>query len=126
VWVDVDWSRAPAGRAAGAIRIVGAGDEVVVTVVDVAGLRPGTNAPHLDYRMYLFTPGTVTVHLTLGAALNIAPDRGVRVAVSFDDEPAQVITVGWWIRPWCSSGWPSTHRPPALNQPTSPESWQAQ
>ncbi len=58
--------------------------------VDVQGLASG---PHLDYRMYLFTPGQATAHLTLGPALNFAPDRPVRIAVSMDDEPAQVLTV---------------------------------
>jgi hypothetical protein len=53
---------------------------------------PGTDAPRLEYRMYLFTPGTTTAALTLGPGLNFAPDRGVRLAVSFDDEPPQVVT----------------------------------
>ena len=34
-----------------------------------------------------------TTRLTLGPILNFAPDRGVRLAVSFDDEPPQVVTV---------------------------------
>jgi hypothetical protein len=58
--------------------------------VDVQGLVSG---PHLDYRMYLFTAGEATARLTLGPALNFAPDRPVRIAVSMDDEAAQVLTV---------------------------------
>jgi hypothetical protein len=54
---------------------------------------PGQNAPSLEYQMYLFTPGEVTTRLTLGAILNFAPDRGVRLAVSFDDEAPQLVTV---------------------------------
>jgi hypothetical protein len=53
---------------------------------------PGADAPRLEYRMYLFTPGAATAALTLGAGLNFAPDRGVRLAVSFDDEPPQIVT----------------------------------
>ena len=54
---------------------------------------PGDGAPRLDYRMYLFTPGPVDTRLTLGPILNFAPDRGVRLAVSFDDQPPQIVTV---------------------------------
>jgi hypothetical protein len=54
---------------------------------------PGPNAPRLEYRMYLVTPGQATARLTLGPILNVAPDRGVRVAVSFDDESPQIVTV---------------------------------
>jgi hypothetical protein len=63
--------------------------------VDVAGLGIGgrTDAPHLDYRMYLFTPGDATARLTLGPALNFAPNRPVRIAVSMDEEMPQVLTV---------------------------------
>ncbi|HEY2434679.1 MAG TPA: glycosyl hydrolase 115 family protein [Vicinamibacterales bacterium] len=52
----------------------------------------GLETPRLEYRMYLFTPGSVTAALTLGPGLNFAPDRSVRLAVSFDDEPPQVVT----------------------------------
>ena len=38
--------------------------------------------------MYLFTPGEATARLTLGPALNFAPDRPVRIAVSMDGEAA--------------------------------------
>lgn len=50
--------------------------------VDVQGLgMNGLNdRPHLDYRMYLFTPGAAMAHLTLGPALNFAPERPVRIA----------------------------------------------
>jgi len=58
--------------------------------MDVQGLSAG---PHLDYRMYLFTPGEITARLTLGPALNFAPDRPVRIAVSMDKEAPQVLTI---------------------------------
>jgi hypothetical protein len=54
---------------------------------------PGENAPCLEYRMYLVTPGAVTARLTLGPILNFAPDRPVRLAVSFDQEPPQTVIV---------------------------------
>jgi hypothetical protein len=58
--------------------------------VDVQGLNAG---PHLDYRIYVFTPGEATARLTLGPALNFAPDRSVRIAVSMDSEAPQVLTI---------------------------------
>jgi hypothetical protein len=64
-----------------------------VSPVDAPAALPGDNAPRLEYRMYLFTPGSVRANLILGPGLNFAPDRGVRLAVSFDDEAPQVVTV---------------------------------
>jgi hypothetical protein len=64
-----------------------------VSQTDVAGLAPGRNSPHLEYRMFLHRAGPVKSLLVLGPALNFAPDRPVRIAVSFDDEAPQAITV---------------------------------
>ncbi len=61
--------------------------------VDVASLVPGGDGARLEYRMYLSTPGPATARLILGPALNIAPERGVRIAVSVDDEAPQVLDV---------------------------------
>jgi len=61
--------------------------------VDVAGLRPGVDSPVLEYRLYRFSAGEAEVRLTVAPTLNFAPDRGLRVAVSFDDQPAQVLTL---------------------------------
>lgn len=58
--------------------------------VDVQGLNAG---PHLDYRLYFFTTGEATARLKLGPALNFAPDRPVRIAVSMDSEAPQVLTI---------------------------------
>jgi hypothetical protein len=58
--------------------------------VDVEGLDA---RPHLDYRIYVFTPGEATARLILGPALNFAPNRPVRIAVSMDSETPQVLTI---------------------------------
>jgi Glycosyl hydrolase family 115/Gylcosyl hydrolase family 115 C-terminal domain len=58
--------------------------------VDVQGLHAGA---HLDYRIYVFTPGEATARLKLGPALNFAPDRPVRIAISIDSEAPQVLTI---------------------------------
>ena len=47
----------------------------------------------IDYRMYLTTPGAVTARLVLGPTLNFVPGRALQVAVSFDDEAPQILTI---------------------------------
>lgn len=54
---------------------------------------PGKDSPSLEYRMYLFTPGDLTATLTLSPTLNFVPGRGLRVAVSIDDETPQIVTI---------------------------------
>jgi len=68
--------------------------------VTAASVQPPENSPRLDYRMYLFSTGAVEVTSILGPCLNFAPERGVRLAVGFDDEAPQVLTVvpkGYWV-----------------------------
>ena len=43
--------------------------------------------------MYLFTAGAVEVNAITAPTMNFMPDRGVRYAVSFDDEAPQVVTL---------------------------------
>lgn len=47
----------------------------------------------LEYAMHLFSPGPVTVHATLAPTQKLQPGAGLRYAVSFDDEPPQVVNV---------------------------------
>ena len=61
--------------------------------VDAPSVVPGKDSPHLEYRMFLFDTGTVKVVGIFGPALNFAPDRGVRYAVSFDDNTPQEVTL---------------------------------
>jgi hypothetical protein len=49
------------------------------------------DAPCLGYRMYLFDSGPVKVESILAPTLNFVPGRGLRFAISFDDEAPQVI-----------------------------------
>ncbi len=50
-------------------------------------------APCLEYQMYLFSPGPATVLSIVSPTLNFVPGRGLRYAVSFDDEPPQIIDI---------------------------------
>jgi hypothetical protein len=56
-------------------------------------VTPPKGSPHLEYPLYLFSKGDVEVQAILAPSLNIAPDRGLRLGVSFDDEKPQVVTV---------------------------------
>ncbi|HXN45719.1 MAG TPA: glycosyl hydrolase 115 family protein [Bryobacteraceae bacterium] len=59
--------------------------------VTAASVTPPLNSPCLEYKMYLFDPGQVEVEATLAPTLNFVPGRGLRFAVSFDDQPPQVV-----------------------------------
>jgi hypothetical protein len=61
--------------------------------VTATSVQPPENSARLDYRMYLFSTGVVEVTSILGPCLNFAPDRAVRLAVSFDEKAPQVLTV---------------------------------
>ena len=47
----------------------------------------------LEYRMYLFTRGAAGVQAYLAPTQKFQPGPGVRYAVSFDDEPPQIVNL---------------------------------
>jgi hypothetical protein len=61
--------------------------------MDAPGATPGKDSPCLEYQTYLFSTGAVEVATVTSPTLNFAPGRGLRVAVSFDDEVPQVLTL---------------------------------
>ena len=60
--------------------------------VDTPSAEPGKSA-RLDYQMVLLTPGKVSTTITLGPTLNFMPGRALRIAMSFDDQSPEVVTV---------------------------------
>ena len=50
-------------------------------------------APCLEYKMYLFSAGEAKVLSIISPTLNFVPDRGLRYAVSFDDETPQIVDI---------------------------------
>ena len=54
---------------------------------------PGKDSPSLEYQMYMFGDGKMDVTAIFSPALNFQPGRGLRYAISFDDETPQVITL---------------------------------
>jgi hypothetical protein len=65
-----------------------------VTAFPVTAPRqtPGASSPHLDYRMYLFGGGEVAVRAIVSPTLDVHA-AGLRYAVSFDDQPPQIVNV---------------------------------
>jgi hypothetical protein len=59
--------------------------------VTAASRVPPEPEPTLEYRMYLFDRGPCTVEAVLAPTLNFVPGRGLRYAISFDDQPPQVV-----------------------------------
>jgi len=54
---------------------------------------PGSISPHLQYNVYLFTEGEVTVNTYLSPTLNFHNDQGLRFAISFDNDEPQIINI---------------------------------
>jgi hypothetical protein len=59
--------------------------------VTTESVAPPRDSPRLEYKLYLFDPQTVEVDAILAPTLNFVPGRGLRYAISFDDEAPQVI-----------------------------------
>ncbi len=64
---------------------------VSVFPVTAESVTPTRDSPRLEYKVYLFDPRTVEVEAILAPTLNFVPGRGLRYAISFDDEAPQVI-----------------------------------
>ena len=61
---------------------------------DAPSLSPGATTPRLEYSAFLFDSGAVEVSAYIAPSLNFtgAP-TGLRYAVSFDDDPPQVVNI---------------------------------
>jgi hypothetical protein len=54
-------------------------------------VTPPANSPSLEYQMYLFHAGRIEVESILAPTLNFVPGRGLRFAISFDDQAPEII-----------------------------------
>jgi len=59
--------------------------------VTAESVAPPRDSPRLEYKIYIFNPHTVEVEAILAPTLNFVPGRGLRYAISFDDEAPQII-----------------------------------
>ncbi|WP_428938034.1 glycosyl hydrolase 115 family protein [Fontivita pretiosa] len=64
-----------------------------MTIVPVtsASVMPPDRSPRLEYDVYLFTSGELAVEATVAPTLDYLPGRGLRLGISFDDQPPQVV-----------------------------------
>jgi hypothetical protein len=60
--------------------------------VTAPSVTPPKKSPCLEYNMYLFDSGDVDVETILSPTLNFVSGRGLRFALSFDDQPPQIVT----------------------------------
>lgn len=67
------------------------GMRATATKPNAASAVPGTDAPCLEYPVYLFSKDTVQLHLITSPVLNFMPGRDIRVAVSIDNEKPQYL-----------------------------------
>jgi Glycosyl hydrolase family 115/Gylcosyl hydrolase family 115 C-terminal domain len=54
-------------------------------------VTPPADSPSLEYQMYLFHAGRIEVESILAPTLNFVPGRGLRFAISFDDQAPEII-----------------------------------
>jgi hypothetical protein len=55
-------------------------------------VTPPKDSPRLEYKMYLFDSGPIEVETILSPTLNFISGRGLRFALSFDDDRPQLVT----------------------------------
>jgi hypothetical protein len=55
--------------------------------------NPPENSPCLEYGIFLFSSGKAVVHSTFAPTLNFVPGRGLRYAISLDNEKPQIIDI---------------------------------
>jgi hypothetical protein len=61
--------------------------------VTAESVTPPKDSPCLEYKMYLFGAGKIEVESIVAPTLNFVPGRGLRYAVSLDEQPPQVIEI---------------------------------
>ena len=64
---------------------------MAVFPVTAKSVTPPSDSPCLEYRMYLFEQGKIEVEAIIAPTLNFVPGRGLRFAVSFDDQSPQTV-----------------------------------
>jgi hypothetical protein len=64
-----------------------------MTAVTVPNQSRGNDSARLEYRMQIFSTGEIKVRAYLSPTLNFHKDQGLRYAISFDDEPPQIINM---------------------------------
>jgi len=96
-YVSIEAEHFTAKTSAGAVhwdKIPGFGETLsgmTVFPVTAPSAEPPQPGPTLEYRMYLFEGGKLNVEAIVAPTLGFVPGRGLRFAISFDDQPPQVV-----------------------------------
>lgn len=81
----VRWEKIPDyGRGGGAMAIYPVTSESIL---------PPAAAPMLEFPVFVARSGKYEVTLVLGPVMNFVPDRGMRISVSWDDDPPQILDI---------------------------------
>jgi len=64
---------------------------MTVFPVTAASILPPKPAPTLEYKVYFFDSGKCSVRAILSPSLNFVPGRGLRYAISFDNQPPKIV-----------------------------------
>ncbi|MBN1696573.1 MAG: glycosyl hydrolase 115 family protein [Spirochaetales bacterium] len=67
------------------------GSSMAIVPVTAPGVTEADDAPRLEYDLWIFNPGEVTVTTYTAPSLNVDPSRGLRYAVSFDDDEPVIV-----------------------------------
>jgi hypothetical protein len=87
---NVSWQRIPdLGRTLSGMTVV---------PVTAPSVKPGGNAPHLEYKIHFFASGNVTVNAYLSPTLSFRTEpgrnqQGLCYAISFDDQDPQIVNM---------------------------------
>ncbi|HEX2851961.1 MAG TPA: glycosyl hydrolase 115 family protein [Opitutaceae bacterium] len=64
--------------------------------VTLPPIAPGGGSPRLEYDVHLFSSGEVTLELHCAPSLDFQSGDGLRLGVSFDDAPPQIVKLDTW------------------------------
>lgn len=66
---------------------------VIPEPVTAASQVPGSESPRLEYEVYFFTTGEITIHSYISPTLNFNDSQGLRFAVSINDEEPEIVNM---------------------------------
>lgn len=70
------------------------GSAITAFPVTAAVQKPGSNAPHLEYEIYTYSTGNVSINTYHSPTLNFHnTEEGLQYAVSIDDETPKIISI---------------------------------
>ncbi len=85
---EINWKTLPGfGRTLGG---------VTVFPVTATSRQPGEMSPRLEYDVLLSSVGEVSVELQCAPSLDFQSGEGLRLALSFDDAPPQIVKLDTW------------------------------